>query len=335
MVSINESVCESGISDTPVKAFVNWDPPRAVFSPIKAYVIHFITAQGVDIQIRVPPNETQHFVDSVECWTAYILRVEAVFESGVSAFSRALFYATGNQGHDFMPRDVIAIEDRTSCEEGGKYAFVNLRWRPARLGNFNVSGYTVTVYADNGTTNSMRFGNDTRVLKYVPIYCDGTTVIGVSARTRVNLGLFDYEMGEIIFPAAYVAISIDTEPYIVPSKETTTTAPCVTKGKSTVTERPSSTTTERSTTKVTATTKPSSATTVASTEHIATTTEPHHSSTISNNVEPVSSGVSTSTILCAVLIPLAVIVFAGLLFFGYKKFKQSGGEGLLSASDSP
>ncbi|KAL1467365.1 hypothetical protein MTO96_042243 [Rhipicephalus appendiculatus] len=335
VATINETVCEGGISDTPVKAFVSWDPPRAVISPIKAYVIHVITAQGVDIQIRVPPNVTQHVVDSLACWEAYTIRVEAQFESGESAFSNAVLYSTGNQGHDFLPKDLSVAVDRTTCENGGRNAFINLRWKPARLGNFNVSGYTVTIYADNGKTNYMHFDNDTRVVKYVPVNCNGTTVIGVSAKTLVNLGLFDYAMGEVIFPATYVAISTDTEPYVVPAKGMTTTPSSVTKGKSTITERPSSTTTQQSTTKVTTTTEHGSTTTVASTEHRETTNEPHYSTTISNDVEPVSSGVSTSTILCAVLIPLAIIVLAGLLFFGYKKYKQAGGEGLLSNSDSP
>ncbi|XP_075741880.1 uncharacterized protein LOC142793226 [Rhipicephalus microplus] len=325
MATVNETVCQSEISDTPVKAFVNWDPPRTFISPIKAYVIHFVTAQGIDIQIRVLPNVTHRVVDSVECWTVYTLRVEAVYENGVSAYSRAVLYSTGNQGLDFLPRDLIAVEDRTSCENGGRYAFVNLSWKPARLGKFTVSGYTVTIYSSNGTVTFARVANDSRALKDVPVNCEGPTVFGVSARTRVSLGLLDYETGEVSLPAAYVATSADTGPYIVPAKETTTTLSSVTEDKSTVTDQPSSTTTEQRTAKVILTTEHFSTAMVSSTEHSEATKEPHYSSTISNDAEPISTGVSTSTILCAVLIPLAIIVIAGLLAFGYKKYKQSGG----------
>ncbi|KAL3175516.1 hypothetical protein MRX96_040256 [Rhipicephalus microplus] len=189
MATVNETVCESGISDTPFKAFVNWDPPRTFISPIKAYVIHFVTAQGIDIQIRVPPNVTHRVVD----------------------FRRVLD-GVHSPRHDFLPRDLIAVEDRTGCENGGRYAFVNLSWKPARLGKFTVSGYTVTIYSSNGTVTFARVANDSRALKDVPVNCEGPTVFGVSARTRVSLGLLDYETGEVSLPAAYVATSADTGP---------------------------------------------------------------------------------------------------------------------------
>ncbi|KAH6924802.1 hypothetical protein HPB50_025132 [Hyalomma asiaticum] len=106
----------------------------------------------------------------------------------------------------------------------------------------------------------------------------------------------------------------------------TTTEASTAKLSITTTQRASPTTREPGTTKLSTTSaQHSSSTHLGSTEHSATTTEHHYSSTIYNDVEPVSSGVSTSTILCAVLIPLAIIILAGLLFFGYKKFKQNGG----------
>ncbi|XP_054933675.1 uncharacterized protein [Dermacentor andersoni] len=318
--AMNESSCDSGVSDTPVSAFVSWEPPRVVTSPIVAYVVHVVSVRGIDIQVRVAPNVTQHVVDFMECWSAYILRVEAQFKSGESAISRAMFYSTGDRERRFFPQDVRAVEDLTNCEHGGKYGSVQLRWKPAQLGKLNVTGYTVAIYADKGTTNFFRLADDARSFKYVHVNCKGTTVIGVSATTRVSLELLDYNAGEIIFPAAYVAFSTDTKPYIIPAEGATTTA--------------STTTTEQSTTKLSTTTEHGTKTPVASTEHSTTTTERHYSSTISNEVEPVSTGVSTSTILCAVLIPLAVIVLAGLLFFGYKKFKRAEGPGLLSTSDS-
>ncbi|XP_049511922.1 uncharacterized protein LOC125940175 [Dermacentor silvarum] len=335
MAYTNESSCDSGISETPMSAFVSWDPPRVVTSPIEAYVIHVVSSRGIDIRVRVAPNVTQHVLDFMECWNAYILRVEAQFESGESSSSRAMLYATGDRARKFFPQDLRAVEDFKNCENGGMYGSVHLRWKPAHLGKLNVTGYTVAIDSDKGTTNFFRLADDARAFKYAHVNCKGTTVIGVSARTRVNLGLFDYNPSEISFPAAYVAVSADTKPYILPAEGATTTASTTTESKSMVTEKPSYPTAEQSTTKLATTTEDSFTTLVASTEHSTTTTEHHYSSTISNDVEPVSTGVSTSTILCAVLIPLAVIILVGLLFFGYKKYKQTGGEGLLSASDSP
>lgn len=337
--AINESVCDNAIGEKSVRAFISWEPPRVVTTPIEAYVLHIVTVQGIDIAVRVAPNVTQHYVDYMHCWSVYILRVEAIYECGESAFSRAVLYGTGNPEHRFLPQDLSADEDYTSCATGDKYASFSLRWKPANLGDMNVTGYTVTVYADNGTTKVFRLPESARGFKFPHVNCTGTKIVGVSARTLVPLGLLDYSKGEINFPAAYVALSAETKPYIVPVEKvasSTTIEPSTTKPSIATTQRASPTTTEPSATKLsTTTTQHSSTTPLGSTEHSAMTTAHHYSSTIYNDVEPVSSGVSTSTILCAVLIPLAIIILAGLLFFGYKKFKESGREGLLSASDSP
>nr|XP_037272201.1 uncharacterized protein LOC119164179 [Rhipicephalus microplus] len=222
MATVNETVCESGISDTPVKAFVNWDPPRTFISPIKAYVIHFVTAathRHPDSRPSQRDAPSRGLPSSAGRCT--LSESRPCMRTECRHFSRAVLYSTGNQA------------------------------------------------------------------------------------------------------------------YIVPAEETTTTLSSVTEDKSTVTDQPSSTTTEQRTAKVILTTEHISTAMVSSTEHSEATKEPHYSSTISNDAEPISTGVSTSTILCAVLIPLAIIVIAGLLAFGYKKYKQSGGEGLLSTSDSP
>ncbi|KAH9380647.1 hypothetical protein HPB48_005701 [Haemaphysalis longicornis] len=78
-----------GIDPANVKANVFWKAPRIVESPIVAYAIHVITETGYDITIRVDSTITEYPVDIFQCWEVYMVRVEAVFESGESAVSAA------------------------------------------------------------------------------------------------------------------------------------------------------------------------------------------------------------------------------------------------------
>ncbi|XP_050050088.2 uncharacterized protein [Dermacentor andersoni] len=272
MARTNDTACNS-VYVGPLEVDVSWEPPRIVANPIKGYNIHVVTVNGNDSLIHVDANVNKHVVYSMECWNAYILRVEALFESGASALSASVLYATGNRTHKYFPQDLHATENRTRCDAGGDYASVVLQWKPAQLGNFSVTAYNVVVFDVNDTSKPFRVPADTTIFTYDNVGCNGTTVFGVSTVLFLSSEAFHgVGGGEFVYPAAYVAASTEMK------------------------------------------------------------AELHN---VDGAVPSAASSLSTSAILCIILIPLAVILLTILLFLGYKKYKQNDGRGLLRNDDSP
>ncbi|XP_049274120.1 uncharacterized protein LOC119403075 [Rhipicephalus sanguineus] len=191
----------------PLEVNVTWRRPQ-VKSPIKAYKIHVISVSGSDNTVNLPGDVTSHVVDSMECWNAYILRVEAVFESGQSAFSNATFHVTGNRTLRYFPQDLRAVEGDKKCHGHAENTSVVLHWKPAILGhNFTVMGYQVEIYFVNGTTKAFDLPSTAAEFEYENVPCNGTTVFGVSAVLLLNAAFPHGTEGLFIYPAAYVAVS--------------------------------------------------------------------------------------------------------------------------------
>ncbi|XP_070383721.1 uncharacterized protein [Dermacentor albipictus] len=257
----------------PLEVDVSWERPLIVESPIKGYNIHVITLNGTDSLIHVDADVTKHVVHSMECWNAYILRVEALFESGGSALSPSVLYATGDRTSKYFPQDLHATENRTRCDAGGYYASVVLEWKPAQLGDSSVTAYNVEVFSVNDTSKVFRVPADTPRFEYDNVICNGTTVFGVSTVLFIGPDVFQgVGVGEFVYPAAYVAASTEMKAAL-------------------------------------------------------------HD--VDGAVPSAVSSLSTSVILCIILIPLAVILLTILLFLGYKKYKKNDGRGLLRNDDSP
>ncbi|XP_075529724.1 uncharacterized protein LOC142563091 [Dermacentor variabilis] len=268
----NDIACHD-VSVGPLKVDVSWERPRVVANPIKGYNIHVVTVNGTDSLIHVGANVTKHVVYTMECWNAYILRVEALFEAGGSALSASVLYATGDRTHKYFPQGLLATENRTRCNAGGDYASVVLEWKPAQLDNFSVTAYNVAVFSVNDTSKVFRIPADATRFSYDNVGCNGTTVFGVSAVLFISSEvLHGVDGGDFVYPAAYVAASTEMK------------------------------------------------------------AELHN---VDGAVPSAVSSLSTSAILCIILIPLAVILLTILLFLGYKKYKQNDGLGLLRNEDSP
>uniref|UniRef100_A0A023G4D8 Putative secreted mucin n=1 Tax=Amblyomma triste TaxID=251400 RepID=A0A023G4D8_AMBTT len=312
-VVFQDQACMHELSQDAFTANISWQSPR-ISHPIHKYVIHVSTPGAYDTKTRVDGSVTRQELH-LECNSAYVLRVEALYESGESAFSDSLFFVTEDPNSKVLPQALSAVDVGKKCKSDSKdydTTSIRLSWKPAQTGPFNLTGYTVTVTHEKRFRRVFHLSKYDNSFVYDAASCEGPTFFSVNARALASFPLLDETVAEISLPAAFAVFSDKNKAYIVPAPQTTTRATTVTEGYTTASQSVSSSTTKQD----------------------STTLLPHESTTHFHDVEPAASGLSTSSILCIVLIPLAVILLAVLLFFGYKKYKQ-GGEGLLSTSGSP
>ncbi|XP_077530187.1 uncharacterized protein LOC144142504 [Haemaphysalis longicornis] len=321
-----------GIDPANVKANVFWKAPRIVESPIVAYAIHVITETGYDITIRVDSTITEYPVDIFQCWEVYMVRVEAVFESGESAVSAATVVHVTDESAPFLPQGLSYIESRRLCKLStcGSDS-IQLSWRRPQVGRYNVTGYAVTVSTTLGKREFYSLAPADTTFLYDNLSSNATTSFGVSARTILDVGPTAHSHVNFTFPPAYVTWSRENKAYIIPAPKTTTHL----SEKTHASPEYHFTTTKISSKATKSYTTASEAYRSTTPPTIDVSTHGIDATTSFDNVQPVASGVSTTTILCSVLIPLALIVLAILAFFGYKKYKQAGSQGLLSNSDDP
>ncbi|KAK8788474.1 hypothetical protein V5799_021756 [Amblyomma americanum] len=205
-VTFPDHACDHQFREGSFKATVSWESPR-MNRPIRAYVVHVLTPTGVDITIHVDVTMTRQELNFLQCWSAYVIRVEALYESGDSAFSDALFFTTGKQNSKVLPQDLRADNIGYSCINGASTGSVKLSWKPAEVDSFNITGYTVIVTPQEFQSKIFTLDKDAKSFQYNDASCEGTTFFSVHARALVTFGLFGATPSEIALPDAYAVFS--------------------------------------------------------------------------------------------------------------------------------